>query len=161
MWGRPAQPGDWVSATTKISTGLLDDLTGGGLPAGSRGVVTDRSGRWLTVEFDNGPGTTTARVKDSHCHIARRGGGRDRFHDRTRRMSIVRLALAAFLLWPFAQFFALYLWYNRTLDGIMPALALATLESVGDFAAQIVTEPVRTLLYLGFLAVLGRLAFRR
>lgn len=161
MWDRPAQPGDWVRATTEVSTGLLDDLTGGGLPAGTRGVVTGRSGRWLTVDFDNGLGTTTTRVKDSDCHIDRRRGGRRQFHNRARRMMIVRLALVGFLLWPFVQFFTLYFWHNRTLDGVISALALATLDSVGDLAIQLLNNPVRTLLYLGFLLVLGRIAFRR
>lgn len=161
MWGRPAQPGDWVRATTTIPTGLLDDLTGGGLPAGSRGVVTDRSGRWLTVDFDNGLGTITTRVKDSHCCVDRRGGGWQRFHDGNRRMTIVRVALGGFLLWPLAQFLTLYLWHNRTLDGFVSALALASFESIGDLANQLISNPVRTLVYLGFLAVLGRIAFRR
>lgn len=161
MWGRPAQPGDWVRATTTVPTGLLDDLTGGGLPAGSRGVVTGRSGRWLTVDFDNGLGITTTRVKDSHCRIDRRGGGRQRFHQNASRMTIVRLALAGFVLWPLAQFLAYYLWHNRTLDGVVPALLLATLDSVGDLGIHLITNPVRTVLYLGFLAVVGRIAFRR
>jgi len=159
MWGRPAQPGDWVRSTTTVPTGLMDELMGGGLPAASRGVVISRSGRWLTVEFDNGLGTTTTRVKDSHCRVERRGGGQERFRARSRRMTIIRLALAGFLLWPFAQFVVLYVWYNRTLDGIVSALALSTVESIGDLAQQFVTHPIRTLLYLGFLSVLGRLAF--
>lgn len=161
MWGRPAQPGDWVRSTTTVPTGLIDDLTGSGLPAHSRGVVIGRSGRWLTVEFDYGLGTTTARVKDSHCRIERRGGGQERFRERSRRMTIIRLALAGFLLWPFAQFVVMYVWYNHTLEGIIPALAIASLEGVGVLAQQFVTQPVQTLIYLGFLSVLGRLAFRR
>lgn len=160
MWNRRAQPGDWVRATAKITTGLVDELTGGGLPAGSRGVVTSRSGRWLIIEFDNGIGITTTRVKDDRCRIDRRAGGLHQFRERTRRMTIARLALMGFLLWPVAQFIFLYLWHNRTADGIAPALVLASLDGVGDLAGQLVTNPVRTLIYLVFLTGLGRIAFR-
>lgn len=161
MWGRSAQPGDWVRATARVPTGLIDELTEGGLSAGSRGVVTGRSGLWLTVDFDNGLGTTTTRVRSSQCRIERRAGGQERFYDRARRMAIVRLALAGFMLWPFAQFVLLYVWHNHTLAGIVPSLMLATLESIGDLANEFFMSPVRTLVYVGFLAVLGRIAFRR
>lgn len=159
MWGRPAEPGDWVRAKDKVSTGFMDDITGGGLPAGSRGVVTGRSGRWLTVDFDTGFGTTTVQVRDDRCRIDRRRGGQEHFHNRARRMAIARVALAGFLLWPFAQFFILYLWHNRTLDGAIPTLTLAGLDSLGEMLVHLINSPVQTLIYLGFLWVLWRLAF--
>ena len=158
--GGPIGPGDWVTARVRIPVTFTDSLLGDGIRAGTRGVVTNRSGGVVTVDFDSGFGTATVTTKVSNCTLARRDGGVESFRRRARVVTTIRVALAVFLLWPFALFLVTYLWHERTLNGIEATLVEATLDSAGEWVGTLLAEPVRALVYLAFLAVLSRIAFR-
>ncbi len=160
MWGGEPRPGDWVVSKELVRTSLTDRLTGGGLRPGTRGVVVARSGSRLVVEFDTGYGRASARVPAGVVRVVRRGGGRDRFERRTGLMTTIRLAVAAFLMFPVLWWIGAYLWTYRTLDGIVPAFAVAALDSLGELVATAIAHPGRSLVYALFLAALGRFAFR-
>lgn len=138
---------------------LSDDLLGTGVPVGARGVVCERNGSWLRVELEHGLGTTTVAVRARDCRVVRRRGGREGFHRWAGRRRAARLGLLCFMAWPLAQFTVLYWWYNRSFEGYINELALAVVDSTVEMADHLVTDPVRTLVYLGFLTVVGRLAF--
>lgn len=160
MWGNPA-PGDWVRATRTVPVTLTDRLIGSGIGPGTVGLVVARTGSRLQVRWDAGWGTATCSVPMSDCRLHRRGLGEEAFARRTRVLTTVRVALALFLLWPFVQFAVLYLWMNRTTDGLLPALAVSTVEGALDFVGLALTHPVQSLVYAAFLASLSHLAFRR
>lgn len=157
--GQP-RPGDWVRNTELVPTNLADHVLCSGLRRGTRGVVVSRSWSHLEVEFDTGYGMVRARVPHRAVRVVRRDGGRDRFHRRTSRLTVVRLAVAAFLLFPVVWWVGAYLWTFRTFDGIVPAFAVAAMDSAADLALGALEHPVQSLVYAGFLAVLGRFAFR-
>ncbi|WP_286928886.1 MULTISPECIES: hypothetical protein [Aeromicrobium] len=161
MWWHTAGPGDWVRADKHIHASLGDYLVGAGISPGTRGVVVERRGGRALVEFGHGIGATRATVPVNNLSVVRRGGGIDSFHTRSRRMAVVRLALAAFLLFPLAQFVILHLWEHHTFAGIVPAFAEAAVWSVGDWLGMLLGNPVQTLVYCGFLWVLAKIAFRR
>jgi len=71
-----------------------------------------------------------------------------------------RLAVAAFLLAPIAQFLGWYLWNYRSLDGIEAALVEAAFAGIGDMLIAAINDPARTTVYLLFLAVLSHFAFK-
>lgn len=156
---RHIDKGDWVRTTRTVPTSAMDELTGTGIQAGTRGVTTNRSGRWLTVEFGAGLATRTTRVNASHCQLIRRGAGHHRFHQRT-RLILARLSIAAFLLWPIVQFTILYFWQNHTLEGIGTQFANAVADTTVDTFNHLLTHPLQTAIYVGFLTVLSRFAFR-
>lgn len=161
MWGSPMGPGDWVRATRTVPLGIGDHLTGSGLRPGTLGLVVARSGSRLQVRWDAGWGTTASTVPAHHCRLHSRGRGEDAFARRTRLVTTVRVALALFLVWPFAQFTLVYLWTYRTTEGLLEALAVGAVEGVLDFVATTVEHPVQSLVYGAFLAVVSRVAFRR
>lgn len=78
-----------------------------------------------------------------------------------RRLVAVRLGLAVFLLWPFAWFAMVYVWQFGTVDGLVPAVALATLDGVGEALAAAAADPLQSLVYAVFLWGVGRVAFGR
>lgn len=158
-WGRPIEPGDWVRITRKVPVTLADDFLGSGVPAGTRGVVCDRSGSRLRVELDHGFATVAVTVRSRDCRLVRRRGGHENFHRAAGRRRAARVGLLCFMAWPLAQFTVLYWWYNRSFEGYTGELALALVDSAVEIADQLVTDPVRALVYLGFLTVVGRLAF--
>jgi hypothetical protein len=159
--GRRPEPGDWVRATRRLPVTVTDHLTDGGLPAGTRGVVVGGRGRYTEVEFRAVLGTARVRVPTDGLRLDRRGGGREAFRNRSRRVTAVRLALAAFLLLPLAHFVGSYTWEHRSLDGLVPAFAVAAVNSAGDWLFTAIDQPVRALVYTGFLAALTRIAFGR
>lgn len=156
----PIGPGDWVLARERIPVTVTDHLLGAGIQPGTRGVVTSRTASLLEVDFATGYGTTTVTTRASTCTLARRGGGQQSSHSRTRVITTIRLALAAFLLWPLVQFVLSYLWHERTLNGIEAALAVAAVDSLLAWVGAMLAEPGRALAYLGFLAVISKIAFR-
>lgn len=158
MFGYP-EPGDWVRLKRLTPTSFTDHLTGDGLPAGSLAVVTSRSGGSLEVEVDAGWGSTRTRVRASEVRLVRRGGGQEAFARRVHHLTVVRVSLALFLLWPVLQFTGWYLWEYRTFDGLTTALAIGMVEGAMEQIAELIADPVRGLLLLGFFAVLGRIAF--
>lgn len=161
MWGHTPQPGDWVRTTTKVPIGIADYLTASGLPAGTSGVVTGRTGRRVTVELDTGYGLATATVDANHLTTTRRQGGRSPFLARTRLRNGARVGLMLFIAWPTIQYIATYLWINHTADGLIESIFLSTLEAAGDFLVASITSPIKALLYIALLTVLSRLAFKR
>lgn len=160
MFGYP-DVGDWVRLKKTAPTTLTDHLTGGGLPTGSLGVVTGRFGASLEVDVDAGWGTCRAQVRASDVSIVRRGGGREAFGKRVHLLTIVRVSLALFLLWPIIQFTGWYLWQYRSFDGFTVAFAIAMVEGALQQVEELIAHPIRGLLLLGWFALLGRIAFGR
>lgn len=160
-WGRPIEPGDWVRTVRKVPVTLADDLLGTGAPAGARGVVRERRSSRLRVELEHGLGTVVATLRARDCRLVRRRGGSEEFHRWADRRRAARIGLMCFVAWPLVQFSALYWWYYGSFEGYFGELALAIVDSAVDMADQLVTDPVRALVYLGFLTVVGRLAFAK
>lgn len=161
MWGRQPEADDWVSASRQIKTNLTDHLTGSGIEPGARGVVTGRSGSHVDVEFDTGYGIASVTIPASHVRLTHRGGGTNRFRSRVRLMTTIRLALLAFFLYPVAEFTIHHMLQYGTLDGIVPALTLAAVEGIGEGLMTAIYNPIQTIIYSVFLAVLSRIAFRK
>lgn len=160
-WGRPIEPGDWVRTTRKVPVTLTDDLVGSGVPEGARGVVCERSGPRLRVELEYGLSTVPVTVRARDCRLVRRRGGREDFHRWVGRRRAARVGLLCFMAWPLAQFTVLYWWYNRSFEGYAGELSLALVDSTLKMTGHLLTDPCRTVIYLGFLALVGRLAISR
>lgn len=160
-WGRPIEPGDWVRTTRKVPVTLTDELLGSGVPAGARGVVCERTRSRLRVELEHGLATVAVTVRARDCRLVRRRGGREGFHRWTGWRRAARLGLLCFMAWPLARFTVLYWWYHRSFEGYAGELALAFVDSTLKMAGNLLTDPFRTVIYLGFLALVGRLAMSR
>lgn len=160
MWGTHPGAGDWVKVTETMPVSVTDHLFGAGLPVGTRGVVTGRTGNKLDVEFDTGFGTTRAIVPTTKCALVKRGGGKDVFIRRAGTVRTIRLALGLFLTWPLLQFAGLYWWEKRTFDGIVEEFTLAAFESAGEWLMTVIHDPLPALTYALFIAVLSRFAFK-
>ena len=158
MFGYP-DVGDWVRLKRTTPTTLTDHLTNGGLPPGSLAVVKGRSFGSLDVEVDAGWGSCDARVRASDVSVVRRGGGHEAFARRVHHLTVIRVSLALFLLWPVIQFTGWYLWEFRSFDGYTTALAISMVEGAIDQVNDLVADPVRGLVLLGFFTLLGRIAF--
>jgi hypothetical protein len=76
-------------------------------------------------------------------------------------MTTIRVALLVFLLYPTAEFTIQYLLEHGSLDGIVPAFTLATVEGIGEWLMTAINNPVQTIIYSVFLAVLSRIAFQK
>lgn len=161
MSWRSPDTGDWIRTTKTIPLTLTDAVLGGGLPRGTQGVVNRRAGSRVTADFATGFGTITATVDASSCRVERRGGGRDAFRDHVRLMTVVRLALAAFLSWPIVQFVGVYVWTHHSFDGIAGAFVVGVVDGFGDWLIALVQHPLSTVVYVVFLALLSKVAFRR
>ncbi len=161
-WSAGADPGDWVRTTTTVSLNLADQLLGhGGLPPGTRGVVLERYGSRLRVEFDNGWGSVTGTVRSREVQVVRRGAGAAAFRTRTSRLASARLAVAFALALPVLQFVVAYLWANRSFDGIGPAFVTAALYGAEDSLLATLHEPRKAVVYFVVVTLLYRFAFGR
>lgn len=154
MWGASPEPGDWVTARRPIAHGLT-----GSIRAGTKGVVTRRDGSFIDVDFATGYGTASVSTRVSNCTVTRSNGGLEQFRRRTHVLSTIRVVLALYLLWPIISFTAQYLWQEHTLDGIEATFAVAAIESVTELLGSMIADPIRGVVYLGFLTVLARIAF--
>lgn len=161
MWGAAPEPGDWVRARKTIPCTFTDSLLGGGVRPGTKGVVTRRSGSFIDVDFAIGYRKTSVSTPASNCSIDRRAGGLEQFRRRAHVIATIRVALALFILWPFISFVVQYLWQEHTLDGIEASFALAALDSGVVLVGSLIDDPVKTVLYLVFLAVAAKIAFPR
>ena len=159
-WGT-ARPGDWVRARTALDG--RPHLWGGPsrVPRGARGVVVDRHGRHLTVEFDVGWSTTVARVRPGDVRVVRPAGGAAAFRHRTSRLTVVRLGMAFALCLPVLHFTAAYVWSNRGTEGLGAALAMGVLYGIEDSVVAALNQPGKALVYLAVVALLSRFGFGR
>lgn len=153
--------GDWIRNTRPAPVTLIDFATGGGIPAGSTGVVTDVKGSRITVDFDTGYGLATATIESRHCRLVRRAAGAAAFRVRARRRTLIRLGLALALSAPFLQFTITYWIQHGNLDGVIPALVTGALGSIVDWITLALTNPVQTAIYATVLAVITRFVQRR
>lgn len=160
MWGPPLKTGDWVRLTAIIPVSVTDHLMGSGISIGTRGVVVSRMGLMIEADFDTGYGTTRTHVPASKCKLIRRNGGQEKFTRNANFILIVRLALIAFLCWPVIQFTALYWWENKGFHGLVAELTVASFYSVGDMILSAMNDPIGTVIYLLFIAVISRFAFK-
>lgn len=158
-WWTAPQQGDWVATTRTVPVTLTDRALGGGLPAGTRGVVVERRGGRLGVELDGGWGRVTAEVHARDLRLVGRGRGAAAFRSRTSRLAAARIAVAGMLLLPVGHFVLAYLWAYHTFDGILGAFAVAVLDGAGQSLIAALHEPVRALVYFVVVAVLWRIAF--
>jgi len=55
---------------------------------------------------------------------------------------------------------AQYVWANEGFSGIVVAFAVGVVESTGDYITMLVQHPIQSAVYLGFLVLVGRLAWR-
>jgi hypothetical protein len=151
--------GDWVKTTDALTTGLS-----GTIRRGTQGVVTSVLPGWFTpraiVTFDGGFGTVRLTVPVRKLRVVRRDGGVERFNIRHGRVMAARAALALFTAWPVISWAAQYLWVNGDFSGIEGAFALGLVDSFGYYVTVLATDPVRGVVYLCFLALAGRLAWR-
>lgn len=159
MWGT-IREGDWVKNRDTVPVTLGDQLSKSGIKPGTRGVVTATTGSRASVTFDGGIGTVSATVSIRKLRVVRRGGGVDRFATRQSRLNAARAALALFLAWPVISWIVQYLWINKSFSGMVPAFAAGVLQSFGDWITLLVTNPFHTVIYLAFLTILGKLAWR-
>lgn len=159
-WGS-VQEGDWVKATHTLTIGMF---RGPSIKPGTKGVVTSVIPGWFnsraTVAFDGGFGTVSVTVPVSKLRVVRRGGGVGPFKARQGRMTAARVALAFFIAWPTISFVAQYAWANHGFSGITGAFAIGVVESFGYYVDMLLTNPIRAAVYLVFLGLVARLAWR-
>lgn len=159
MWGS-VDVGDWVKANRVLPVSLTDHLIQSGIKPGTRGVVTATSGSRRLVDFDGGFGTVSVWVERRALQVIRYGGGIGSFRSSARRRTIARVAFVLFLAWPFIQFAVAYAWVNKGFDGMTIALADGIVQSVFDWLNMLITQPIKTVIYFGFLWVTGKVALR-
>lgn len=163
--GGPPQPGDWIKLTDKVPVSFTDTLSGGGVPAGTRGVVTDVSGFFgghLVARLDGGLfGSMTVRVRARQVRVIRRGGGIEAYEQNASRRGAVRIGAATALLAPLLYFAVTYMATGGTTDGLIAALVGGALYSVLDMIEYLLANPVQGLLYCLVVWGVGRLAFGR
>lgn len=158
--------GDWVEAIEPIPVTLGDHLlSGAGIAPGTRGVVIGEPRGLLNptvaVRFDTGiGGTCQVDTPLSKICVRRRAGGVERFTQRSQRLRMVRLGVAVALCAPLVYFIVSYLWTFRTVDGLLPALASAALDSAAATVEFALTRPLEALVFLLLTWGLGRFAFR-
>ena len=154
-----AAPGDWVRTTAaRTPVGWTDGLSGTGLPARTLGVVLERAGSRVFVELDAGWGTTRAWLHDRDVRLVRRVGGTDVFRRRSHRLTLARVAVAAALALPIAQFLASYLWAYHSFHGVELAFVQAALYGAQDSLLASLHQPGRALIYFAAVTLLGRFA---
>lgn len=158
-WGA-VREGDWVRNRATMPVTISDHLSKSGIKPGTRGVVTATTGSRANVTFDGGIGTVSTTVPIRSLRVVRRGGGVDRFATHQSRLNAARAALALFLAWPVISWVIQYVWINKSFSGMIPAFAVGVLQSIGDWITLLVTSPLHTVIYLVFLAILGKLAWR-
>ncbi|WP_179220090.1 hypothetical protein [Rhodococcus sp. NCIMB 12038] len=115
----------------------------------------------MTVRFDTGFGDL--REVDAplgKIRLKRRDGGLDRFTERARWVGLCRLGVAAALLLPVLYFVVVYLWTFHTIDGLLPALVVAALDSAASMVDLVLTRPLQAAVFLSVSWWLGRFAFR-
>lgn len=161
-WLSPSlDEGDWVRATELIPVTMTDRLTGSGIPRGTLGVVTSRSGSRVEVEFDAGFGTYRTSVRPAQVRLHSRGRGVGSFRQRSKHLTTIRAGAAIALLAPILWYVIQYLWYYRTADGLLAGFATGIVESTLDLLVMAITNPVATLIYLAAGWLVQRLAFGR
>ena len=151
--------GDWVRTTRVTKVTLTDQITTTGLPPGTPGVITARNGSRVTVDLATGYGTITTIIPVRDLRTTRAGGGITSFHHRIGITTVVRLALAGFLLWPFAQYSIDYVAAYGSFDGFIESLPLAALDSLGASIIAAANDPLAALVYAAFLTVVTWIAF--
>lgn len=161
MFWRSFEVGDWVRTRRNVPVTIADHVTGGGVPKGSNGVVTEVRGGQVVVDVDAGWGTVTTTVRHSDLSLRRRGGGVEVFRRRSGRMATVRIAAALTLALPVLWYVAQYVWYYRTLDGITADFAVGVVEAGWAFLEGAIEHPVRALAFVAVSWLVGRLAFGR
>lgn len=161
MTTRALSPGDWIATMSTVPVTFTDTLAGGGLPAGTRGVVLEPGGRHVLVELDGGWGTVRARLQRGDIRVVRRRGGVEPFRSGMRKLAVVRAALAFALLLPVLRFAAEYLWTHWTVDGMAAAFALAAVDSAQYSLVAAFHQPGKALVYFVVVTVLWRVAFGR
>lgn len=152
--------GDWVKSTRTIPISINDRLSGGGIAAGTRGVVTAITGTRITVEFDTRWGLCTAIVPARGLTRIRREGGVQQFRQRAHTSTLIRIGLALALAFPILYFTGWYLWTYHTFDGIVPAFVQTSLDSLTDWLAAALAHPVQTVIASILLAAIGRWVFQ-
>lgn len=161
MFGSSLAPGDWVRTKRLTKQTFYDHAAGTGIPSGTLGVVKETVGSRVVVELDAGWGTTHVTVPAHDLRLVRRRGGTDRFHSWSRRMTIIRLGCAVALALPVVMYVVQYVWAYHTFDGIVPAFAVACLDSAGYFLAAAIAHPLQALVFCAVCAVISRIAWGR
>ena len=165
LLGRAPEIGDWIKTTEKVPVSLTDTLTGGGVPAGTRGVITEVSGIFgsnLVARLDGGlGGSVKARVRPSQVRVIRRSGGTESYRRSASRRNQVRLGAALALLGPLLYFCITYLLRGGTKEGLIVALITGAIYGALGTVEYVVTNPIPGLVYCAVVWCVGRLAFGR
>jgi len=165
LLGRAPGVGDWIKTTETVPVSLTDALTGSGVPAGTRGVITKVSGFFgghLVARFDGGLlGSVTAQVRPSHVRVIRRGAGIEAFNRSVGRRNQVRLGAALALLGPLLYFCSTYMLRGGTKEGLIVELMNSAIYGAQEMLEYVVTNPAQGLLYCALVWGVGRLAFGR
>lgn len=165
LFGRPPAVGDWIKTTEKVPVSLTDTLTGGGVPAGTRGVITEVSGIFgsnLVARLDGGlGGSITARMRPSQVRVIRRRGGIESYGRSASRRNQVRLGAALALLGPLLYFCITYMLRGGTKEGLIVELINGVIVGAVGMVEYVVASPIQGLLYCAVVWCVGRVAFGR
>ncbi len=161
-WAPAIETHDWVVARRTIPVTFADSLTGSGIRPGTRGVVLATSHGLLSsnaqIRFNIGFGAVTVYVPTHHVRRVRRAGGIDRFAERQRRHTAMRLgALIALGAYP-AAWSVWFLLGGGTLTELMLVIIESAVLGLLDFLHRLATAPARSLLLLSVLVGAGQLA---
>ena len=165
LFGGPPRAGDWIKTTEKIPVSLTDTLTNGGIPPGTRGVVTEVTGFFggrLVAKVDGGLfGPMTVRMQASQVRVTRRGGGVEAYKQAAGRRGAIRAGAAIAMLGPLLFFSVKYLATGGSPDGLLAMLINGALYSALELLEYLLTNPVHALIYCAIVWLVGRVAFGR
>ncbi len=162
LLGTP-RPGDLVTVTERISTGLF---RGAGIAPGTSAVVISCDNglfsQRVNLRADNGIGTIDVTAKVNQVRIARRGYGLERFERRTGRLTAMRLGVAAALVGPLAIYCIRFIVFEHgTVPELISDLTIGAVDQTFELAAYALEQPARASLFIGSGWLLWRFAFRR
>lgn len=143
------EEGDWVAATRTIPVTIADHI---GIPTGvrpgTRGVVTERTGNRLVVEFHSSFGLQRVRTTTNSCRLIRKRGGTEAFRSRASWGSTIRLGIYAVFTFPIVWYILQYWITYGNLTGVLPALATAALDQSAAFLLAALQHPIQAAIYL-------------
>lgn len=152
MFDATPRVGDHVKTTEQVAVTITDAMLNRGLPAGTRGVIVDVSGGWISphvvVRLDGGLfGSPTVRLRPRQVKVTRRGAGLQAYERSAGRRAAVRWGAILAVFGPIAWFCLSYLLRGGRPDGLVVALVESAISSAMELVSYALSSPVSAMAY--------------
>lgn len=152
IFSAPPQVGDHIKTTEKVAVTITDAILDRGLPAGTRGVIVDVSGGWISprvvARLDGGLfGSPTVRLRPRQVKVTRRGAGLEAYERSAGRRAAVRCGAILAVFGPIAWFCLSYLLRGGNPEGLVAALLDGAFSSAIELVSYALTRPMAALAY--------------